>query len=109
MKKEEKGERLTHWKLNSFTNNTDNKRNNAKYTKPILRFPYLGAPRAGIVPAAAKQAPESPGLDSAVDRNWTWGCRDRNMDQECTQDNKQGPLQNPAMDEEGETLVIPQL
>jgi len=34
---------------------------------------------------------------------------DRNLDQDHRQDNKQGPLQKPAMDEGCEPLVIPQL
>jgi len=32
-----------------------------------------------------------------------------NLDQDLRQDNEQGPLQKPAMDEESETLVILQL
>jgi len=54
-------------------------------------------------------APGSPGLASTADRNWTQGCTDQNLDQECRQNNKQGPLQKAAMDEESKTLVIPQL
>jgi len=45
--KEEKGERLNQLNIKSFTNNTininNNKRYNAKYTKPILSFLELGA------------------------------------------------------------------
>jgi len=49
--------------------NIDNKRNNVKYTKSILSFPQLCATRVGIMPAAARQAPGDPRLDSEVDRN----------------------------------------
>jgi len=54
-------------------------------------------------------APGSPGLDSAADGNWTQGCMDWNLDQDCRQDNEQGPLQKPAMDEDSKTLMMPQL
>ena len=63
---------------------------------------------ADVPPAAARQAPGSPGQDSALDRNWVQERMDRNLDQDHSQDNEQGPLQKPAMDEESETLVIPQ-
>ena len=85
------------------TNNTNNKTKKVKYTKPILSFPEFCAA------AAVRQAPVSPRMDSAVDGNWTQECTDRNLDQDCRQDNKQGPLQKQAMDEESESLVIPQL
>ena len=91
------------------TNNINNKRNNVKYTKPISSFPELGA---GLWrPASScRAALGSPGLASASDRNWTQGCMDGNPDQDCRQNNEQGPLQKLAMDEEeSETLVIPQL
>jgi len=78
----------------------NSKRNNAKYTKPIRSFPELGA---GVL------APGSPGLALAVGRNWTQECTDQDLDQDGRQDNEQGPLRQPAMDEESETLVIPQL
>jgi len=48
-------------------------------------------------------------MHSAADRNWTQECMDRDLVQDRRQDNEQGPLQKPAMDKEGETLVIPQL
>jgi len=54
-------------------------------------------------------APGSPRLASAAGRNRIQGCTDWNLGQDCRQDNEQGPLQKPAMDEESETLVIPQL
>jgi len=97
--------------INSFTDNTNNinnKRNNVKYTEPILSFPELGA---GCWHPASSfwAAPGSPGLDSTVGRNWTQGCMDRNLDQDCRLDKEQGTLQKVAMDEESETLVIPQL
>jgi len=53
------------------------------------------------------RAPRSPGLDPAADRDWTQECTDRNLDQDRRQDSEEGPLQQPAMDEESETLVIP--
>jgi len=40
---------------NSFTNNTNNKRNKAKYIKPVLRFLELDAAGTGVRPAAARQ------------------------------------------------------
>jgi len=56
---------------NSFTNNTkntddiNNKRNNKKYTKPILDFPELDATGTDLPPAAARQHQEVPdGLSS---------------------------------------------
>jgi len=61
-------------------------------------------------PASICQAaPGSPGLASAAGRNWTQECMDRNLDQDCRQNNEQDPLQKSGMDEENETLVIPQL
>ena len=51
----------------------------------------------------------SPGLASAVDRNWTLECTDRNLDQDPGQDSKQGPLQEPDMGKDSETLLITQL
>jgi len=83
--------------------------NNAKCTKPILSFPELGAMGAGVPPAAARQAPDSPGLDPAADRNWTQECTDQNLDQNRRQNKEQGPVQKPTTDEECESLVIPQL
>ena len=100
--------------IRSFTNNINNtnninkKRNNVKYTKLILSFPVLGAGRWR--PASSCQAaPGSPGLRSAVGRNWTEGHTDQNLDEDHRQDNEQGPFQKAAMDEERETLMIPQL
>jgi len=61
-------------------------------------------------PASSCQtAPGSPGLASKADRNWTQECTERNLDQDRRQNNEQGLLQKVAMDEENETLVIPQL
>jgi len=54
-------------------------------------------------------APGSPRPASAADRNQTQECTDRNLDQDRRQGNEQGPLQQVDMDEESETLVIPQL
>jgi len=34
---------------------------------------------------------------------------DQNLDQGCREDKEQGPLQKSAMEEESETLMIPQL
>jgi len=93
---------------NNTNNTTNNKTDNAKYTKPILSFLELGAGALG--PASSCQAaPGNPGLALAVDRNWTLECTDWNLDQDCRQNNQQRPLQKPAMGEESETLVIPQL
>ena len=83
--KEEKGDT---YKLNikSFTNNINNtgninninnKRNNAKCTKQTWSFPWKLAPGG------------SPRLDLAADGNWTQGCTDRNLDQDCRQNKKQ--------------------
>jgi len=61
-------------------------------------------------PASSCQAaPGSPGLASAGDRNWTQKYTDRDLDHNQRQDKEQGPLQKAAMDEESETLMIPQL
>jgi len=57
--------------------------------------------------SSCQAAPGSPSLASAVGRNWTQECTDRNLDQDLRRAKKQGLLQKPAMDEE--TLVIPQL
>jgi len=62
-----------------------------------------------IIREIKQAAPGSPGLASAAGRNWTQECTDRNLDQDRRQNNEQGPLQRFAMDEESETLVIPQL
>jgi len=59
--------------------------------------------------SSCQAALESLGLASAADRNWTRECMDRDLDQDCRQNNEQGPLLKPAMEEESETLVIPQL
>jgi len=88
------------------TNDINNKRSNAKHSKPTLSFPELGA-GCWRPTNSCQAAPGSPGLASAVGRNWTQGCTDRDLDQNGRQDNEQGPLQKAAMDEE--TLVIPQL
>jgi len=56
-----------------------------------------------------KQSPGIPGLDSAAAGNRTLGCTGWDPDQDRRQDKEQGPLQQPAMDEGSETLVIPQL
>jgi len=69
----------------------------------------LSAAGAGVLPAAARQAPGSPGLASAVDRNWTQECMGRDPDQDLRQDNKPSPLQKLAMDKDSETLMILQL
>jgi len=58
---------------------------------------------------ATRQAHGSPRLDSTVGRNWVQECTDRDLDQDRRQYNEQGPLQKAAMDEESETLMIPQL
>jgi len=112
--KRRKRERDLQIEYKNFTNNTyninniNNKRNNAKYTKLIPSFPELGA--GHWCPTSSCQAvPGGPGLDSAADGNWTQGCTDRHMDQDRRQNNEHGPLQKAAMDEESETLVIPQL
>jgi len=68
---------------------------------------------AGLAPVAARQPPESPGLGSTVDWNWSQECMDQNLDQDDNldqgrrQDSEQGPLQKAPMD--SETLVMPQL
>jgi len=59
--------------------------------------------------SSCRAAPGSPGLHSAAGRNWTQECMDWNLDQDRRQHNEQGPLQKLAMDEESETLMIPQL
>jgi len=53
--------------------------------------------------------PGSPRLALAVDGNWTQECTDQDLDQDCRQDNEQGPLQKLATDKESKTLVIPKL
>jgi len=68
----------------------------------------LGAVGAGTLPATASQAPESPGLALAVDRNWTLECTDWNLDHNHRQDNKL-PLQKPVMDKRERDPRDPQL
>jgi len=87
--------------IKSFTNNINNKRTDAKYTKPTLSFTELGGT------GGCQAAPGSPGLDPAADGNWIQECTDRNLDQDRRQNSEQGPLQKVAMDEESETLMIP--
>jgi len=71
---------------------------------------YTEFPRAGWWDASSCQAaPGSPSLASAVDGDWTQECTGQDLDQDRTQDNKQGPPQKLATDEESENLVIPQL
>jgi len=77
--------------------------------KPISSFPDLHAIGAGIPLVAVGQTPGSPGLDSEVDGNWNQEGTVWNLDQDHKQDNKQGHLQKPTVDEESKTLVIPQL
>ena len=74
----------------------------------MLSFPELGA-GLWCPTNSCQEAAGSPGLASAVDRNWTQECTDQNPDQDHRQDSEQGPLQKAAMDEESETLVVPQL
>jgi len=83
-------------------------RNKTKYTKLILSFLELGA-GCWRPTSSCQAAPDSPKLDLAADRNWTQECTDQNLDEDCRQDNKKGPLQKAAMDEESEILVFPQL
>jgi len=59
--------------------------------------------------SSCQAAPGSPGLDSAADGNWAQEYTDWDLDQDRRQKKEQGPLQKQAMDEESETLVIPQL
>jgi len=59
--------------------------------------------------SSCQAAPGSPGLASAAGRNWTQERTDQDLYQDCRQDNEQGPLQKAAMDEDSETLAIPQL
>jgi len=54
-------------------------------------------------------APGSHGPDFPADGNWIQQCMDRYLDRDRRQDREQGPLQQPAVDEESKTLVIPQL
>jgi len=58
---------------------------------------------------SCQAAPGSPGPESAVNRNWTQECTDQNLNEDLRQNNKQGSLQKPGMDNESETLVILQL
>jgi len=90
------------------TNNINNKRNNAKYTKLTLSFLEL-VPGRWCPASSCQAAPGSPRLNPAVDETWTQECMDRDLDQDHMQNNEQGPPQKAAMDEESETLVIPQL
>lgn len=69
----------------------------------------LQAVRAGIVLVAAGQTQGNPGLDLAGDGSWIQECTDWNQDQDCRQENGQGPLQKLAIDEENKIPVIPQL
>lgn len=56
-------------------------------------------------PAAAEQTPEGPGLDG----NWIQECTDWNWDQDYQRDNRQGPLQVPAVKKFDKTSMILQL
>jgi len=67
---------------NCFTNNPNNNRNDAKYTKPMLSFQKLRAVGAGVVPVVAAQTPESPGLHFILDGNCIQECTDWNLDQD---------------------------
>jgi len=73
----------------------------------MWRFLELCAAGTGIPPAASRQAPGSPGLDSAVDGNWTQECADQDLDRDCRQDKKQSPLQKLSVEEDSEILMIP--
>ena len=64
------------------------------------RISWGWVPGCWVPPAAAGQAAGSPRLDSTADRNQTQECRDRCLDQDRRQGNKQGPLQKVAMNEE---------
>jgi len=77
---------------------------NAKHTTPT-RVSRRWAPG----PGSCGKAPGNPGPDTLVGGNGTRERTDRDLDQDRRQDSEQGPLQKPAMDEESETLVIPQL
>lgn len=60
----------------------NNKRNNAKYAKPILSFPddhTLHAVVAGATPATAGQTPGRSGLDPAADGSWVQESTDQNQ------------------------------
>jgi len=71
----------------------------------VLSFLELSA--GHWCPTSSCQAtPGSPRLASAVDGNWTQECMDGDLVQDCRQNDEQGLLQKPAVDEESETLVI---
>jgi len=97
--------------IKSFTNNSNNnnnKSNNAKYTKLIVSFLELGA-RAVVsheqLPGSTRKSQTGFSSRQELDSRKT----DRNMDLDRRQENEQGPLWKLAMDEESESLVIPQL
>jgi len=69
----------------------------------------LHATSAGVLPAAARQAPGSTGLDSAIDGNWIQECTDRSLDQGCRQDNIKVLFRNQTQTKKSKTLVIHQL
>jgi len=73
--------------------------------KTYTEFPGAGCRHPA---SSCRAAPGTPGLASAADRDWTQGCTRQDLDQNRRQNNEQGPLQKAAMDEESETLVIPQ-
>jgi len=74
-----------------------------------MEFPRIACPGSWRPANSCQATPGSPGLDSAVDGNWTQECTDWNLDQDCRQDKEQGLLQKPAMDEERKALMIPRL
>jgi len=109
--REKRGKRRETYKLNikSFTDNINNTNNiNNKRNNTILSFPELVAGHWHCA-SSCQAAPGNPGLDLAVNRNWTQECTDHNLDQDRRQDSEHGPLQKQAMDEETKTLMIPQL
>ena len=74
-----------------------NKRNSAKYTKPTRSSLELGAQHWHPT-SSCQAALGNPRLASAAGRNWTQGWTEQGLDQERRQNNKQGPLQQEAMD-----------
>ena len=99
----------------SFINNVNNinkinnKINKKKHHKTYTDFPKAARHGRWHPASSCQTAPRSPGLDSAADRNWTQECTDCNLDQDCRQNKQQGPLQKLDVNEESETLMIPQL
>jgi len=95
--------------IKSFTNNTNNiKRNNAKYTKPTVSFPELGAGHQHPA-SSCRTAPEGPGLASSADRTGLRNARIGIWIRITGRTSSRVLFKGWPWTKKSETLVIPQL